>query len=285
MIREIEYLNIPNCIEISNGVAKVVVPAAFGPRVLFYGLDGGENVFGWHPEAAVNTELGTWKPYGGHRLWMAPENMPLSYTPDNEPIEHEVASQFSVTLTGLTDSNTKLQKVMTVTLEQTGSGVTVDHRIKNSSSEPMELSAWALTIMRPGGVVVIPNEPFRSYGPGNLLPVRSIAQWSYTDLADPRWSLGKDAIRLRVDENIHSQQKIGVLNKQGWVAYELGDLVFTKHSSYIEGVIYPDLNSNFEVYTDGGFVEIESLSPLKTIEAGGRIKHRESWGLKEVPKA
>src|SRR3982751_6411327 len=87
MITRVEYNDLPDCLEISNGEAKLIIPTAIGPRVLFYGLDGGDNVFGWHPGAAVETALGTWKPYGGHRLWVAPENMPLSYAPDNDPIE------------------------------------------------------------------------------------------------------------------------------------------------------------------------------------------------------
>jgi hypothetical protein len=103
--------------------------------------------------------------------------------------------------------------------------------------------------------------------------------WPYTDLTDPRWGLTKEAIRLRVDENIHSQQKIGVLNKQCWVAYEMDDAVFTKHATWTADAAYPDMNSNFEVYTDGGFIEIESLSPLRHIEPGQSVAQRERWEL------
>src|SRR5687767_15652027 len=49
--------DLPGCLEISNGDARLIIPTEFGPRILFYGLDGGENVFGWHGEAAVETEL------------------------------------------------------------------------------------------------------------------------------------------------------------------------------------------------------------------------------------
>jgi len=83
MIRTTNYLSIPNCVQIDNGSANVIISTEFGPRILYYALDGGENILGWHPEAAVETEFGIWKPYGGHRLWLAPENMPISYTPDN----------------------------------------------------------------------------------------------------------------------------------------------------------------------------------------------------------
>ncbi len=48
MIGKIEYLGFPNCIEISNGDAKLIISTNFGPRILFYALDAGENILGWH---------------------------------------------------------------------------------------------------------------------------------------------------------------------------------------------------------------------------------------------
>ena len=100
------------------------------------------------------------------------------------------------------------------------------YKITNRHTEPIKAAAWALTIMRPGGEVIIPNEPFAPYSSEHLLPVRSIAVWSYTDFTDSRWSFKKDSIHLRVDENLGSQQKFGVLNKQGGAAYEWNDLRF-----------------------------------------------------------
>jgi hypothetical protein len=117
VIKEIEYLDMPNCIELSNGDARLIIPTEFGPRVLFYGLDEGENVFGWHPGAAVETELGTWKPYGGHRLWVAPENMPLSYAPDNLAVGIKVKGELSISLYGSVVDQTGMEKEMTITLD------------------------------------------------------------------------------------------------------------------------------------------------------------------------
>jgi hypothetical protein len=281
MIAKIDYLGVPNCIAVSNGDAAVIVSTDFGPRVLSYALDGHENIFGWHPGAKVTTELGKWKPYGGHRLWAAPENMPLSYAPDNDQVEYSTDGHFCVTLTAGIEPAAKTQKMITVTLAETGSNVTVDHRIKNRSEKPMEVSAWALTIMRPGGSAIVPNEPFAPYNPENLLPVRSIAVWPYTDFTDPRWRFEKDSIRLRVDENIHSQQKFGVLNKQGWVGYEWNDLRFVKRFDFVSDAAYPDMNSNVEIYTDGGFVEVETLSPLRKLQPGESVEHTERWEIQK----
>jgi len=136
--------------------------------------------------------------------------------------------------------------------------------------------------MRGGGEVVIPNEPFAPYDAEHLLPVRSMALWSYNDFTDPRWTLQKDAIRLRVDEDIGPQQKFGVLNKVGWAAYESEDLRFMKRFITLDNDAYPDFNCNNEVYVAGNYVEIETLSPLKMLEPGESIEHEETWELSKT---
>ncbi len=168
---------------------------------------------------------------------------------------------------------------MTVTLDERGSGVAVQHKITNYGDAEIELAGWALTIMRSGGEVSIPNEPFVPYGKDTLLPVRNLTVWSYTDFSDSRWTFDREFVRLRVDENKKEPQKIGVLNKQGWAKYVSGELEFVKHFGFVEGAIYPDMNSNTELYTAGSFVEIESLAPLTNLTPGASTEHIEHWQL------
>jgi hypothetical protein len=278
MINETSFENF-NGIELTNGTARIVAAKDFGPRIVAYLIGDEPNILGWHPHAAVTTELGEWRPYGGHRLWMAPENMPLSYSPDSEPVRVEELSELSMSVTGDIDA-AKVEKRMTISMDGSGSGVTIEHRLTNHG-EPREMSAWALTIMAPGGEAVVPNEPFAPYSGETLLPVRSMAVWSYTDFTDPRWTFTKEEIRIRVDESLGHQQKIGILNRQGWAGYRLGGLFFKKSFDYIEGAAYPDMNSNTEIYTAGSFVEVESLSPLKRLETGESIAYTERWELAE----
>jgi hypothetical protein len=282
MIGMVEHLGFENCVRIENGDCEVIVSTAFGPRILHYSFDGGDNILGWHPSAEVRTDLGTWKPYGGHRLWLAPENMPLSYAPDNDPIEFQVERDLNASFLAPTEESSGIQKQFTVTLSETGTHVTIDHRITNRSDDTVEYSLWALTILAPGGEVVVPNEPHAPYGPENLLPVRTLTQWSYTDFADKRWGFSEEAIRLRVDETAHAPQKFGVMNKEGWAAYECKALRFTKRADYIDDSIYPDMNSNFEAYTAGSFVELETLSPLRRMSPGESASHRETWELRKA---
>jgi hypothetical protein len=276
MLDKVEYQGVADCLELSNGTVRVVVASDFGPRILSYSLAGGDNILGWHPDAKVDTSFGTWYPRGGHRLWIAPENNPVSYAPDNDPVEVIESSQLSLTVRGRKDAAGNI-KQMTITLAESGSEVTIDHTL--TVGQPREAAAWSLTIMAPGGTVVIPNEPFAPYSPEHLLPVRAMALWSYTDFADPRWEFTKDTTRLRVDASLPNQQKIGVLNRQGWAAYECQGPRFEKRVEFVEDAAYPDYNSNFEFYTAGDFVEIETLSPISKRDAGAIIGHRETWSI------
>ena len=281
-MKKIEYLNLPNCIRLTNGEVEVTVTTDVGPRIISYNFVGSENVLGEHPNAKVETALGEFKPYGGHRLWIAPENMPNSYAPDNAPVEYKFdEAKNSIRLLQPLENVTKTQKEITITLEKQGSGVEINHKITNYGEKEVKLAAWALTIMRGGGVCEIPNEPFAPYSGETLLPVRNLTLWSYTDLSDSRWHLTKDFIRLEVDPKKTAPQKIGVLNRQGWAAYAWENLTFTKRFDFIENAAYPDMNSNTELYTAGDFVEIESLSPLQKIKLEESVEHAERWELKD----
>ena len=87
-MERIQYQNLPNCIRLTNGEVEIIVTTDVGPRILSYSFAGGDNVLGLHPDAKIKSELGEYKLYGGHRLWIAPENMPNSYAPDDAPVEY-----------------------------------------------------------------------------------------------------------------------------------------------------------------------------------------------------
>jgi hypothetical protein len=257
---------------------EVVVTAGVGPRVLRYAFVGGENIFGEYPEASFTTEWGVWKPRGGHRLWAAPEVSPRTYAPDDAPLEVTEEGALAARFAQPTDARTGLQKEMLVELDAEGSGVRVLHRITNRNGRVVELAPWALTIMRAGGEVIIPQEPFGAH-PEFLLPARPLVLWRYTDLSDPRLSLGRRLVRVRPDEKNDAPQKIGLLNKQGWAAYHAGGELFVKTYPFEEGATYPDYNCNTEVFTAGPFVELETLAPLARLAPGEAAEHEERWGL------
>ena len=188
-VEKVACLGLANCQRLSNGTVEVVVTTDVGPRIARYALAGGENILGETGDAVTKTTLGDWKPWGGHRLWHAPEGNPRSYAPDNAPLRFDVVGAGTVRLTQPVEAGTGIQKTMTVKLEPTGTGVTVTHALANGNLWDVELAPWALTIMRGGGTVIVPQEPYGAHAE-NLLPVRPLVLWAYSDLSDPRFAIG-----------------------------------------------------------------------------------------------
>jgi hypothetical protein len=128
------------------------------------------------------------------------------------------------------------------------------------------------------GRAIIPQEPFQSHEE-NMLPVRSLVLWSYTDMADPRWMWGSKYIQLKQDSGANSSQKLGILNTLGWAGYYLKGELFVKRYGYNPGTEYVDLGCNTEVYTDRDILEIETLGGKKKVAPGSSVEHIEKWYL------
>lgn len=276
---EFQYGALPNCYRISNASVEVMVSRDFGPRILRFGFVGGENLFAERPDIVLQNESGGYKLWGGHRLWTAPEDRPFTYASDEEPVTMRERSSDAGTeyiFVSSVQPQTGLQKEMHVRLEQEGTRATVTHLIRNLGEDTRDVAAWALTVMSPGGTVIIP-QPARQ---GRLTPARSMTLWDYTDLGDPRWSFGKMWIQLRAEDQLQGRQKIGLGNEAGWLGYLHGTTMFAKvfpwSGSWEQ---YPDFGSNCEVYSDGGFVELESLGPQQLLAPGAEIVHAEVWLL------
>lgn len=276
VLETISFIDLPNCCRISNGKAEVVVATDIGPRILSYSLAGGSNVLGEYPDRGTPTPFGEWKPWGGHRLWAAPEHMPDTYAPDNAPIALEAIGDLAVRLVQPSD-RVELEKRMTVILQPAGSRVEVRHEITNVSNASRILAPWAITIMRPG-TAIVPLEPWRSHDEA-LLPAQPVVRWEFTDFTDPRWTLGRRYIRARTDPRLNEPQKIGLLNKQGWCAHCGGGTLFVKRFACVDGAAYADHGCNNEVYVEGGYLELESLGPLQRLEPGEAASHVEHWEL------
>ena len=285
-IEKAKYSHYGNVMRLSNGTVDVMVTTDLGPRIIFYGFTGGTNILGeLGPDSLIKTEWGDWHPWGGHRLWVAPEALPRSYWPDNDPVKVETVGSDAVLATPAPEKANGIQKEVLVALDADGTKVTVTHKITNIGMWPVELAPWALTIMNGGGTTILPQEPFIAHG-DVLLPARPLVLWNYTDMADPRWTFGTKYVVLRTDESIKGKpQKIGAANKLGWAGYLRDDQLFVKRFSYIEGAIYPDYGCNFETFTNGSFMEVETVGPLTKIEPGDAVTYVERWYLFKDVKA
>lgn len=212
--------------------------------------------------------------YGGHRLWIAPEDRVLSYFPDNSALE--VTPVEGGAAFGAGASSHLLMKEMTVRATPDHRGIHVQHSIKNTSSaETFQVANWGLTVLRPGGEAMIPQPPFESHE-ANLWPAMKLVLWAYTDLSDPRFTWGKGVIRLRQDTN-KGPTKIGAGVAQGIATYSLNGDTFVKRFGYSESSDYPDGGCNFETFTREDMIELESLGPLVNLAPNQKTTSSETW--------
>ncbi|MDR0792932.1 MAG: hypothetical protein LBE82_06455 [Chitinophagaceae bacterium] len=277
MYEIINYKGWHNCIRLYNKQIELIVATDIGLRLVKFGFTGKQDFLYLVPEHCGTMGGDEWRIYGGHRLWLAPEAIPFSYHPDNERVEYVVADNY-IKLTQPKEKTTSIVKEMEITLSQNANELKVLHRLTNKSSNNIQVAAWPITMLSPGGTAILPQEP---YAEGNdfLLPCRSLALWHYTKMNDPRWIWGEKYIQAKQDSQFTSEQKIGITNKQGWMAYHLNNEVLIKKIGFDAAAVYPDYNCNNEVYINAGYLEIETLSPLSTLAPDETIVHSEYWLL------
>ena len=274
----VKYMGLESCVKLSNGTVDVIATTAVGPRILFYGPAGGSNILGEHPESSATTALGTWKPYGGHRLWVWPELFPATYAPDNETVEHTIDGEYAVTLHQPVDL-AGMEKQIVIELAPSGNHVKLSHKITSHNLWPVEIAPWAITVVA-GGTAIVPRVPFQSHD-DSVVVAQPLVLWAFSDLADPRFKLDQRYILLSSDASRPTPQKFGLLNRQGWCAHLVGQSLFVKRFSHHEQAKYPDFSSNNEVYVEGAFMELELLGPVQTVMPGTAMTHQEEWNLFE----
>jgi hypothetical protein len=268
-----------NCARIVSGDIEAIVTLDVGPRVIRLGFVGGPNEFYENPKDAGKAGGDEYRSYGGHRLWIAPEDEIRTLQPENDPVE--VGKEADWLLFRSHPDRYSLQKE--IRIRPCPKGFELDHRIYNRGAYSVELAPWALSVMAAGGVCIFPHAPFQPHSE-NFLPVRPLVLWSYTDMADPRWTWGSRVVRLRHSSD-GGPQKVGTCLAPGLVAYCNHEHTFVKAFPHQPDKTYPDMGCNFETFTRHDMLEVESLGPLQTLDRGHFVSHTERWMLLENQSA
>ena len=277
MIQQTEYHGW-KALTLSTGQAELVIPTDIGPRVISCALKDGKNLFAEFPDHIGGKGESEFRVRGGHRLWHAPEHPTRTYQPDNIPVEVKLLGDTGVTLTEAVEQATGIQKQMTIeTINSTSFRIT--HKLTNNGLWPVNLAAWALSVMRHDGYAVLPFPPKKPHSADTLLPNMAIIPWAYTDFTLPSWKFHSNFLGIDVSKAAGSQ-KVGLTNFPGWVAFWCEDGTFVKYYKTFPSAIYPDLGSRFEAYTCDLMIELESLGPTVELSPqGGSVEHVEYWGL------
>jgi len=261
------------CYPLENESLKLLVTRSVGPRILSFGFKDGENLFAELPETVIDVPGGgTFRFYGGHRLWHAPEDPGRTYLSDDVPVDIAPLEN-GLTVTQKTEPQTGLQKTIEVRFPGNSPQVVITHHLTNHGLWPVTCALWALTQMKTGGTAVLPQVRQDT----GVLPNRSLALWPYTDMLNPNVRWGSNYVLL--DAELDSPFKIGFPNPRGWLAYWWNGMLFVKRSAYEAQAEYFDYGSSSECYCDHRFIELETVAPIRTIAPGETASHIETWEL------
>lgn len=274
-IEKVQFGGWANCLRLATEQIELIVTLDVGPRVLSCRVPGGKNVLKEVPEEWGTSGELHFVARGGHRFWLAPEDE-RTYAPDNAEVAHELLPN-GVRLENPAADPWQIKKELIITVAPDTGAVTLEHRATNLGTAPATLATWALTVMQPGGLEIIPNPPLGEH-PRDLLPNRQLVLWPYTDMRDERWRWGRRFLTLK--QTPHSPPaKLGLAHRGKWIGYLMRSALFFKLADYEEGATYPDFGCNFETFTNSQLLEIETLSPLRTLAPGESAAHSETWRL------
>lgn len=180
------------------------------------------------------------------------------------------------------EKTTGLQKEINIEMSSKDNKLELIYRIHNRTNWPIEFSVWPIAMMKRNGKVIIPFKKYKNWNSDGSIPLRSLVLWPYTNLNDKRFIWGKKYLIIKQKNNSNGPTKIGLFNDTGWEAYCLNDNLVIKKHSIKDSLKYPDLNCNTEIYIDGDYLELESLSPLEIVSPNNYLEHKEHFYLYKV---
>jgi hypothetical protein len=260
-------------VTLKNDSLSLELARDFGPRVISLKYRGGPNLLAQLPDFETRRPDGkTYRFYGGHRLWIAPEDPILSYALDDLPLEITHLSK-GLLVRKPVEPETGLEKSMHIVLADGQAKLTITHQLTNRGTLPIKCAPWTITQLRKGGVGILPQASNQT----GLLPNRLLVLWPYTDVSSPNLYLGNRYILVRAVDQ--PNLKIGFPNPHGWLGYWLDGTLFVKQASYEAQADYVDFGCSSECFCNDRFIELETLGPLSTLAPGDSVMHTEAWSL------
>lgn len=268
-------------LEMTDGKMFLAVTLDVGPRIIKMGKVGEESLMYEDVDDNVNKDVSAtygngkwWHIYGGHRIWISPEDE-TTYYPDNEPVSYEIKENGAV-FTPNPWTERGVQPELEITFVGEGKAE-IKMSLKNITSESKKLCLWALTVMKCGGKLEVPL----STEDTGYLANRNLVIWHYNDVKDERFDLQNDKLILKSNKVCKGPFKVGTYLNPIYTEYTLNNTVFTKKVEVSNAPCdYPDYCSNMETYTNQYIHEVETLSPLENVAPGKTLTHVELWEVK-----
>lgn len=277
-VKRIPYRGWQDALVIGNGTVEAVVVPSIN-RVMQFRFVNEEGVF-WENDAlageTVDANVSGWKNFGGDKTWVAPQAdwqsvtnrktptvtfnaMPAAFTIRNNRIE--LVSQI--------DKDYGIRARRFISLDKRKPLMTIETFYEKLNGEPRPVSLWIITQLK---------DPLGIFVP---VPTESIFILGYTKLRGLPPSLKLNNGLLSLTRDPEASHKIGSdSDRMIWVSERYVLLIAAPR---VKDADYPDGGSSVEIYTSQdplAYVELETLSPLKTMRVGDTLSATNTYTLK-----
>jgi hypothetical protein len=273
------YHGWPDCCRISNASVEAIVVPAIG-RVMQFRRNGDRNGTFWENRdldgKLHNPGCREWMNFGGEKCWPAPQSAwPLQQGCDWPPpaafdarAMDSAEIERGVTLTSPADPVYGIQVVRQVELDPFQPRLLIRTEYRKLHGTAVTVGVWSIAQMR---------EPERVFVP---LPEESKFPDGYILLMEDEPAMLKITGRLlSLARHPQSFAKLGTdAASLLWIGSNCTVRIDTEHKPGD----YPDGGCVTEIYTNPGlenYVELETLGPLVTLEAGDRIEQTTRFTL------
>ncbi|MCX8035569.1 MAG: DUF4380 domain-containing protein [Candidatus Sumerlaeia bacterium] len=284
-IQTVAFQGWTDCLEISNGTARVIVAPAAGGRILHYSRDGGPNFLWEDPRAEGDTleALDRWFPVGGYNLDIGPEiaNLPIHLPLWLGRYAVERLGPLSVRLTSPPDEDLPAQLIKEIKLDPSGAGLTIKQAMKNIGSQEAKWCLWDRTL-------TVADYAFLEINPRSRFPAGwSQRQGKRGEFRYDGQSPGSPRVQrignLLVTVPGRKTEKVGADSMTGWVAGFRNGWLYVKRFPVFADAHYGDGGNTVALYVDAQErTELEPMSPTVKLAPGQTYSFEERWDLRHV---
>jgi len=278
-----------DALKVDNGVIQLVIIPQIGGRIMFYGFEGdkymavndaqmGKN---YNDTTELNGPYSSWG-YGGYKVWPAPQSNwgwppppRLDWGAYTYITEHSSDDSVVIYLESKVEKNfaAGLQQARRIKLYNNSTRVEIEQILKNVSCTTDEWSIWEVT-----QAVVDHNgdqdyENISTYFPSDQASLKVLNNMP------PLLATTKVTDNVSKFNKNGNNQKMGALLNEGWSCFvdESDEQAYAKVFNLYPEEKYPDENTNFQIYSGNGYIEIEVLSPKYNISKGTSKSYTENW--------
>jgi hypothetical protein len=281
-VRRLQFLNYPDCIELSNKAGTVAVLGHHvGGRVLSYRQGGKESLYLNSSEEKWTPENGK-KPSSAGRFDIGPEYLiPKRAELWSGQWSAKITGPRSARLTSKPAADAGIRLIRDFVLAENSSHLACTQTMVNTSGETRRWCHWGRMFAIHGGIGVVPLTPKHQRFPKGYIMMRGSDEMLILP-EDPNIRRRGNFLEILAPPK---EPKLGFDSFAGWFAYQMpNDLAFIKTYKTYPGRLYGEIAGlTLSIwYPKSDWVpacEIEPIGPMEILQPGQKAAFTENWYL------